>query len=349
MAVYPTFAVTIVTFNSARFIGQCLQHIFEQDRQALDVVVVDNASSDETPDILREFEQRATVVYNRQNVGFAAGQNQAMALSGADWLLALNPDVRLTPNFASSLMAAAEADAAIGSVCGKLFGMTAALEIPTQAILDSTGIFFTPNLRHFDRGSQREDRGQYEQFEFVFGGTGAACLYRRLMLEDISIDGEFFDSDFFAYREDADLAWRAQLYGWKCLYTPLAVAYHVRHVLPEKRSSLSASINMHSVKNRWLMRIKNTTADLYLRHWLAITLRDCLVMGGCLLREFSSLRAFALLARLRRRAWQKRRVIMHKRRATDEYMAAWFAAKPVSFPAVSIAGILNTQRAGSRD
>jgi GT2 family glycosyltransferase len=146
------------------------------------------------------------------------------------------------------------------------------------------------------------------------------------------VNGEYFDDDFFAYREDADLAWRAQLYGWKCLYTPCAVAYHVRHVLPEKRSSLPALINMHSVKNRWLMRIKNMTADLYTRHFIAITARDCVVVGGCLLREFSSLRGFVMVARLWRSAWAKRRVIMQKRRVTDEYMAAWFADSPVSFP-----------------
>jgi GT2 family glycosyltransferase len=349
MAVYPTYAVTIVTFNSARFIRQCLQHVFAQDYEALDVVVVDNASSDETADILRDFEHRAKVVYNRENVGFAAGQNQAMALTTADWWLALNPDVRLTPGFASSLLAAAQMDSAVGSVCGKLLAMTASLEIPAEPLLDSTGIFFTPALRHFDRGSRVVDRGQYEEFEYVFGGTGAACLYRRLMGEDISIDGEFFDSDFFAYREDADLAWRAQLYGWRCLYTPRAVAYHVRHVLPERRSALSAAINMHSVKNRWLMRIKNISGDLYARHWLAITWRDCLVIGGCLLGEFSSLRAFYLVARLGRSAWRKRRMIQRRRRATDEYMAAWFAAQPASFPAASIAPILNTQQAGSHD
>jgi GT2 family glycosyltransferase len=169
------------------------------------------------------------------------------------------------------------------------------------------------------------------------------------MLEEISINGEFFDSDFFAYREDADLAWRAQLRGWKCLYTPQAVAYHVRHVLPERRSALSASINMHSVKNRWLMRIKNMRADLYRRHWLAITLRDGVVIGGCLLREFSSLRAFALVARLWPSAWQKRRVIMSQRRASDEYMAGWFAEQPVSFPAGSIALTVHTRRTGAHD
>ncbi len=322
-----TVAVTIVTFNSARFIAQCLQFVMEQNYPGLEIVVVDNASSDGTQAILKQFENKARVVYNQQNLGFAGGQNQAMGLSKADWWLVLNPDVRLTPNFVSALVTAGEADPKIGSVCGKLLGMAPDLTIPKEPVFDSTGIVFTPNLRHFDRGSQLPDQGQYDKPEYVFGATGAACLYRRTMMDEIALNGEYFDDDFFAYREDADLAWRAQLYGWKCLYTPTAVAYHVRHVLPEKRSELPALINMHSVKNRWLMRIKNITADLYLRHFLAITVRDCLVIGGCLLREFSSLRGFVIVARLWRKTWAKRRVIMQKRRVSDEYMAAWFTGK----------------------
>ena len=91
------------------------------------------------------------------------------------------------------------------------------------------------------------------------------------MIDDISIQGEFFDPDFFVYREDADVAWRAQLMGWRCLYTPLARGYHVRNVLPGNRRALPPEINMHSVKNRFLMRIKNMTPDLYRRNWLSIT------------------------------------------------------------------------------
>jgi GT2 family glycosyltransferase len=197
-------------------------------------------------------------------------------------------------------------------------------KIPEHPVFDSTGIYMTRNQRHLDRASRIPDEGQYDRAEYVFGGTGAACLYRRRMVEEISIGGEFFDSDFFAYREDADVAWRAQLAGWKCLYTPLAVAYHVRSVLPSNRASVSAVLNMHSVKNRWLLRIKNMTAGVYKRYWLPITMRDLLVIGGCLLREWTSLRAFWLVFRNLRSTLAKRRAVMQLRRVSDEQMVGWF-------------------------
>jgi len=200
-------------------------------------------------------------------------------------------------------------------------------------LVDSTGIYFTPMLRHLDRGSQEVDNGHYLNFEYVFGATAAAALYRRSMIEDISILGEFFDPDFFVYREDADVAWRAQLMGWRCIYTPLARGYHVRNVLPGNRRALPPEINMHSVKNRFLMRFKNMTPDLYRRNWFSITARDLVVFGACLLHEHSSLRAFVYLARNWRRVLEKRGEIMRRRRAKDDYMASWFAYQPVSRPA----------------
>jgi GT2 family glycosyltransferase len=153
------------------------------------------------------------------------------------------------------------------------------------------------------------------------------------MIADISIENEFFDPDFFVYREDADVAWRAQLLGWRCIYTPHARGYHVRKVLPGNRHALPPVINMHSVKNRFLMRIKNMTGDLYRRNFFSVTTRDLVVLGCCLLREHSSLQAFWLLAKNWKRVWHKRREIMNRRRANDEYMAGWFRYAPVSRPA----------------
>src|ERR1700681_218967 len=326
-------SVTIVTFNSGRFIKRCLESVLAQRYANKEIIVIDNASTDGTADILEQFVDRCRVVYNDENIGFAAAQNQAIATSTGDWVLTLNPDVLLLPNFIQALADAGQMDSKIGTVCGKLLAIRASFDLPDKPLVDSTGIYFTPMLRHLDRGSQEVDNGHYLNYEYVFGATAAAALYRREMIGDISILGEFFDPDFFVYREDADVAWRAQLMSWRCLYTPLARGYHVRAVLPGNRRALPPEINMHSVKNRFLMRIKNMTPDLYRRNWVSITTRDLVVIGACILHEHTSLKAFVFLARNWRRVIAKRNEIMRRRRAKDDYIASWFSYKPVSRPA----------------
>jgi len=329
---YGSVCVAIVTYNSGRYIRRCLEAVLRQKGVALDVVVVDNASTDDTLQILNDFSDRLRVVQLPENVGFADAQNRAMRASDAPWVLSLNPDVLLRPSFIRRLLDAGESDPRAGTVCGKLFSIGPGFTPLAEPRIDSTGIFFTPAMRHFDRGWRQPERHRFDETEYVFGATAAAALYRRKMIEDVSIDGEFFDPDFFVYREDADVAWRALLMGWRCIYTPAASAYHVRTVTPGNRRSLPAIINMHSVKNRFLMRIKNVTGGLYLRHWLPITFRDLVVVGGCLLWEYSSLPAFWHLARLIPRALARRRAIMARRRLSDAEIAQWFRFRPMAMP-----------------
>jgi len=326
-------SVTIVTFNSGRFIKRCLESVLDQKYPLKEVIVIDNNSTDGTADILEQFENCCRIVYNEENIGFSAAQNQAIALSEAEWVLTLNPDVLLLQGFIEALVNAGNIDPRVGTVCGKLMTMKASFDFPEEPLVDSTGIYFTPNLRHLDRGSLRLDDGRFRNYEYVFGATAAAALYRREMVEDISIQGEFFDNDFFAYREDADVAWRAQLMDWKCLYVPYAKGYHVRKALPGNRRELTAEINMHSVKNRFLLRMKNITVDVYRRNFFSITARDIVVVSCCLLWEHSSLRAFSFVFSNWGRVMEKRREIMARRRVSDEYMASWFSFQPVSKPA----------------
>jgi GT2 family glycosyltransferase len=326
-------SVTIVTYNSGRFIKRCLESILEQDHPFLEVIVVDNNSSDGTIDILEPFEDRCRIIYNEENIGFAAAQNQAIAASQGEWVLTLNPDVLLLQGFIGQLVRAGNMDRTVGTVCGKLLNITSTFDFPEKPTVDSTGIYFTPNLRHLDRGSLEEDNGDFRKYEYVFGATAAAALYRREMVEDIAINGEFFDSDFFVYREDADVAWRAQLLGWKCLYVPYANGYHVRSAHPGNRRALAPEINMHSVKNRFLLRIKNISPDLYRRHFFSITARDIVVISCCVLWEHTSLKAFPFLIRNWKSVMAKRREIMRRRRVDDAYMSSWFSFHPVSKPA----------------
>lgn len=325
-------SVTIVTYNSGRFIKRCLDSVLDQKYPFKEIIVIDNNSADGTIDILEPFEDRCRIVYNEENIGFAAAQNQAIEMSRAGWVLTLNPDVLLLQGFIEALVNAGSLDPTVGTVCGKLLTMSSQFDFPEEPLVDSTGIYFTPNLRHLDRGSLEVDNGHFRNYEYVFGATAAAALYRREMIRDISISGEFFDADFFVYREDADVAWRAQLMGWKCLYAPYAKGYHVRNALPGNRRALPPEINMHSVKNRFLLRMKNITWDLYRRNFFSITARDFVVVGCCLMWEHSSLEAFPFLLRNWKRVITKRREILKRQRVDDEYIASWFSFRPVSKP-----------------
>lgn len=320
----------VVTYNSERYIRRCLEGILEQEGVSLEIVVVDNASSDGTRAILRRFKNRIRTIYNDRNLGFAEAQNQAIRASSADWVLTLNPDVLLLPHFIRKLWETGQSDPSAGSVCGKLLSIGPGFQPMQTQLVDSTGIFFTPEMRHFDRGWHEPDRAEFDSIEYVFGASAAAALYRREMIEDVSIGGNFFDPDFFCYREDADVAWRAVLQGWHCIYAPSAVSYHVRSVVPGNRWSIPAAINMHSVKNRFLMRIKNASPELYRRYWLPMTLRDLLVIGGSLVAEPASLPAFWHLAKCLPRALRARREIMRRRRIDDATLAEWFSFQPVS-------------------
>jgi GT2 family glycosyltransferase len=328
----PALCVSIVTYNSERYIGRCLDAVLAQHEASLEIIVVDNASSDGTLHVLEGYDGRIRLIRNARNLGFAAAQNQAIRQSGADWVLTLNPDVLMRSGFIRRLLDAGERDPGAGSVCGKLLSIGPGFQPLATRLIDSTGLYFTPTMRHFDRGWHEPDGPHFSRPEYIFGASAAAALYRRAMIDDVSVDGQFFDPDFFCYREDADIAWRAQLLGWHCIYAPSATAYHVRTFLPGNRSSVSPAMNMHSVKNRFLLRIKNATPALYRRHWLSMTFRDIVVVGGCLFYEPRSLEAFVRLAGCLPRALRWRRAIMGRRRADDGALAAWFNSQPSSRP-----------------
>ena len=131
-------SVTIVTYHSGRYIKRCLESILAQKYPSKEVVVIDNASTDGTVDILEQYEDRCKIVYNGDNIGFAAAQNQAIGLSSGDWVLTLNPDVLLAPNFIHALVEAGCLDPRIGCVCGKLLTMTSTFGLPDKPLVDST-------------------------------------------------------------------------------------------------------------------------------------------------------------------------------------------------------------------
>lgn len=295
-------SIVLVTWNSGQYLHRCLEGIRQQTHRNVELIVVDNASSDESVEV--------ATIRNHANRGFAAAVNQGIAAANGEFVQLVNPDCFLEPDYIERLLPVFD-DHSVGSATGKL------LRADGNGV-DSMGIRMTRSGRHLDI----DDPAAHGE---VFGVSGAAGMYRMSFLRDCAVGGEIFDEDFFAYREDADLAWRGRLFGWKSICEPRAVAHHVRRVTPEVRSELPADINMHSVKNRFLLRLKNEGAYLALRNAPFELFRDLTVIVAALTVERSSLPAFAWLRRNRVRVLAKRRVIQARRKVSDRELARWFA------------------------
>ena len=308
-------AVNIVTYNSADDIVACIDSVRAQTFRDFRIHILDNDSSDETIGRIAGYD--LDLVRSTTNSGFAKAHNDLIHSFPADYALILNPDAILKPDFLENIVSALEQRPDAASASGKL------LRFDGRTI-DSAGIVWLRNQRHLDRGADEPDLGQYDRPEEIFGPSGAAALYRVQALQETAIHGQFFDEDFFAYREDADLAWRCRAMGWTSIYVPTAVALHRRRVTPERRSQLSALINYHGVKNRFLLRLNNMTASLYRRDFWRITFRDAQVIGYVLVREWSSLGALFYIVREFPRLWKKRQLIQSRQKIAGPELDRWF-------------------------
>jgi GT2 family glycosyltransferase len=345
----PVVCLQVVTFNNEATIAACLDSLFAQTPfelgKNLFLRVIDNASGDRTPEILdSRAGEHLDVVHQAINTGFTGGQNAGAEWAlkrGAEYFCLVNPDLRLESRALFELVQTLEQDSRAGTACPKLLRAAGSLAPSSPLLLDSAGMYMTPALRHFDRGSNDFERGQYDEPQYVFGASGACLLLRADCVRDAALHcdpGEggvqLFDSQFFAYREDADLAWRLQTLGWKCRYEPRAVGYHQRRVLPENRESLQPELNAYSVRNRFLLQANNFSFPVLLPFLPRLGWRNLLVCGGVLIREQTSVPALRAAWALRSRAARIRFEIQKRRRVPASALRFWFRNEPAVQPAL---------------
>jgi GT2 family glycosyltransferase len=325
----PGFDVVIVTYNHGETIHACLTAVSALDTRPRSVIVVDNSSDDDTLQHIEDFSDVLSIqtVKNNVNAGFAAGANSGIAKTSSEWVLLLNPDCAPQPDYCRELLLAAashEGQARIGSMTGLIMRSQGSELLPTDTV-DAAGMVVNPSGRHFDRGAGKSVHSGLLSPASVFGGTGAATLYLRSALDDVKYpDGQIFAESFFAYREDAELAWRLQWRGWSCLYWPKARASHQRGFRPERGRRGHEIINFHSVKNRFLLRWHCADLAWHLRFFPAWFVRDLLVLGACLTIERSSLPALRMAWRQRRDASARRRHVLSTGLCDSRHLRRWF-------------------------
>jgi GT2 family glycosyltransferase len=248
----PRAAVVVPNWNGAHFLGECLDSLQQQTVPG-EVIVVDGGSTDGSAELVQERFPRATLLSLPGNLGFAGAANrgieQAMR-NGAEYVALLNNDALAEPDWLARLIATAESHPEAGVVASKL------LRYDRQHI-DSTGDFYSSWGWAYPRGRDELDHGQYDAPELreVFCGSGGASLFRAQMLEAVGL----FDEDYFAYLEDQDLGFRAQLRGWRARYEPAAVAYH--HMMGTS-AGLDHFSRYQAIRNCIYLYVKNVPGPL---------------------------------------------------------------------------------------
>ncbi len=274
-----------------------------------DVVVIDNACTDLTRSVAQACGARVLAL--RSRVSYAAAINAGIVATEGDAVLLLNADCVLDSGF----LAAARprlSQRGVGSVAPRLVRATGMEAGDRLDRLDAVGMVIDRRRKNGLVGHDEPASG-YLQAAEVFGGDGACVLYRREVLDACAVGGEVLDEDLELWASDVDLAWRARLLGWRSMYEPRAVAWHMRFYSPTTRDGLPEAHRRLQFRNRLLMMVKNDSwadvrGDLH-----RIALYEVLALGHVLVRERHLLRAYGAAARAFPAARRRRAVVQAKR------------------------------------
>ncbi len=326
----PRVAVGIINYGDYRHLPACLDSVKRQTLPPERIILLDNQSrADEISRIGRIYPE-IQILSMQDNLGYSGGANRIIReANGNEDILLLNPDVVLDQRHLEELVRAMQSNSGAGAAGGKLLlGDPQVAGMPrgdAPQILDTTGHLAFRTRRIIDRGHGERDEGQYDRPEEIFSICGAAVLYRRSMLEDVRVDGECFDEDFFAYKEDVDICWRAQLLGWTALCHPAATAHHLRGwKRGDNRRHVPWLRKYHSFKNHSLMMIKNELPALLRRDFIPILRLGTFAMAYISLMEPALWKSVLDLKQYWPRARHKRGIIMARCRASADQMGRWF-------------------------
>jgi GT2 family glycosyltransferase len=306
-----TVSAIVLNCNGKHFLGECLGSLRAQTITDFEIVLVDNGSTDGSVEYVRHEFPEVRVVALNDNAGFARGNNIGIRASTSEYVALINNDTKAHPRWLESLTTTLDAYPDVGFCASKI------LLYDQPDVIDSAGdLFYTCGVGE-KRGRSEGDDERFADLIPVFGACAAAALYRRSMLEDIGL----FDEDFFAYAEDVDLSFRAQLAGHRCLFVPDAVVYH--HLQGTSRALPAHSLCL-SRRNAFYALIKNMPAGLlwrrlpYILGYYFATDLAYIVQGN--LRPILKARLDNI--RHLKRTLAKRSQIQAKRRATDDYINA---------------------------
>lgn len=308
-------SVVIPNWNGAVFLPTCLDALRRQTYLHVEVIIADNASADGSCELVRQQYPEVRLLELPENRGFTGACNAGMQAARGEIVILLNNDTEAAPDWIEQVVGAFERHPQAGMVASKM------LLFDRRDTLHTAGDYYRVDGRAGNRGVWQKDGPEYNREEYVFSACGGSAAYRRAMLDQIGL----LDDDFFFSMEDVDLAWRAQLAGWRCVYAPHAVVYH--H-LAATGGGVTASF--YDGRNMLWVIAKNYPGPLLRKYWRQVA-------GAQIRLVWDALRAWrGLAARARLRgmlagivampkALRKRRAIQRTRSVSLEYIESMLA------------------------
>lgn len=307
----PLISVVIPNWNGKKFLAGCLDSLREQTYSPIEVVIVDNGSKDGSVDYLKENYPEVKLVTFPVNTGFSPAVNAGIKASTGVMVALLNNDTVVDPKWMAELVSAMDEHPEAGSAGCKM------LAYDDHSLLDGAGDGYRRGGLPGRIGHKERDTGRFDRKRYLLGACGGAALYRRELFEDIG----YFDEDYFAYLEDVDLGLRAQSAGYKCIYVPTSIVYHLG--CGTTGSGYSPLVVRLSARNNLNTIVKNIPAPLlwkFLPHilfWQSYYLAVVTIRGGQLIPWLSgTFEALKLMPKM----LEKRREINRQRRTSLEYM-----------------------------
>jgi GT2 family glycosyltransferase len=349
----PKVAIIIIHYNTPHFLKTCLDHIIKQTYKNIDIYFIDNDSPDKTGlnFVKKEYGSPKAnlkgkaihIIPNKENLGYAKAANQGIhQATDADYIVITNPDIIYSPTYFEKIVARAEKavhkqNMPLAGITGKVLKYDFENKKPTR-IIDTIGLYISRGGRIKDGGQGHEDKGQFDEEKEVFGISGACPLYRKEALEEVRYKDEYFDEDFFMYKEDVDLSWRLQLLGFKFLYYPKALAFHGRGTGVLKRDSvketfknrkrLSKFQRTYSFRNHHLMLFKNLTLGNHIKNFFHLAARNVSSLLYTLVYEPFVLKSLVEYMKLLPKMMRKRRHLMKKKSAKSSRINRFMKSKP---------------------
>ena len=208
-------SIVIPNYNGKHFLEDCLKSVFAQNIENQEVIVVDNGSTDGSLEYLKTFPGVRVIVLDK-NYGFCRAVNEGIWAAESEYVILLNNDTEVDKNFAGELLEAIKADEKIFSCSSKM------VQFHNRQLMDDAGDYYCALGWAFGRG-KGDSVEKYQESKDVFAACAGAAIYRKKMLESLG----YFDEKHFAYLEDIDIGYRARIHGYRNVYAPKAIVYHV--------------------------------------------------------------------------------------------------------------------------